>query len=99
MKPGQAKALTVLQLIHGMKLGGAEKVVRHIASGLRDEGLCPVVCGWHTGGDQADLLAAEGITIAPPLTDARGWRRLLVPGHLHRIVKEHRVGLIHAAPS
>lgn len=96
MKPGKAEALTVLQLIHGMKLGGAEKVVRHIASGLRDEGLRPVVCGWHTGGDQADLLAAEGITIAPPLADARGWRRLLVPGHLHRIVKAHGVGLIHA---
>jgi len=96
MKLGQAGTLTVLQLIHGMKLGGAEKVVRLIASGLRDEGLRPVVCGWYTGGEEADLLAAEGITIAPPLANARGWRRLLVPGHLHRIVKAQHVGLIHA---
>lgn len=96
MTQGRAEALTVLQLIHGMKLGGAEKVVRHIAGGLRDEGLRPVVCGWYTGGDQADLLAAEGVTIAPPLADPHGWRRLLVPRHLHRIVEAQGVGLIHA---
>ena len=86
----------ILLLINTLGIGGAETLVANLARALRAAGAVPVVCGWRQGGAHAERLRADGVVVMPPVGSHSALSRLLVPLRLARLVRRHRIDLVHS---
>jgi hypothetical protein len=58
-------APSVLHLVHNLDIGGAQRAILDLATGLRGQSSWrPVVCAWRRGGRLEDAFARAGVSTA-----------------------------------
>lgn len=88
MGTGNHKKIRVMQIIHGLHIGGAEKVVASLCRHFDPERFELIACWLNIRGDLADVIGREGIPVVSPV-DSTGTRfgKLFGLGHLIREVQ------------
>ena len=92
---GQAP-IKVLQLISSMHIGGAERVVQHLALGLDSALFAVDVCCTHAKGVLADELEARGCRVTNLKAKVGRLGPYLVPARLYREARTLRYDVIHS---
>lgn len=86
--------MRVLLLTNGLRYGGAERVVEALADGLRERGDEVRVVATTRGGPVADALRARCHPVE--VLGIRGAWDLRVVARLARLIRRHRIELVHA---